>query len=42
MAMHGSTCSWNVTMLWQVTSTGNAAQLGIDFADYYEASPLRK
>ena len=29
-------------MLVQVTTPGNAAQLGIDFADYYEASALRQ
>ena len=29
-------------MMVQVTTPGNAAQLGIDFADYYEASALRQ
>ena len=26
----------------QVTTPGNAARLGVDFADYYEASALRE
>ena len=27
---------------WQVTTPGNAARLGVDFADYYEGSALRQ